>query len=113
MTTETSTSAIFPGAEALGKIHFGPGADDAMELYEHEIATYLRELPRLLKEGNAWKHALVKGDDVLSVWDTQADAIQAGRERFGLDPIFVKTINPRDPGRFTLLEAAKEAPCRP
>jgi hypothetical protein len=58
-----------------------------------------------LEEGLAWKHALVKGDEVLSVWDTQADAVQAGVDRFGLDPIFVKTIDPRDTERFALLKA--------
>ncbi len=94
-------------------VRFGPGAQQALKYYEREIATYLRELPRLLEEGQAGRHVLVKGDEVLSVWDTQSDAIQAGRDRFGLEPIFVKTIDPRDPERFSLLEASRQDPCRP
>ena len=69
----------------------------ALMLYEQEIATYLRELPRLLTEGHTGRHALVKGDEVVGVWDKQEDAIQAARERFGIEPIFVKTVDPRDP----------------
>ena len=112
--TGNSTNPPFPiPAAAAGEIRFGPQVEAALTLYEQELATYLRELPRLLAEGHAWRHALVKGDDVLSLWDTQGDAIQAGRERFGLDPIFVKTIDPRDPQRFALLETAKVARCRP
>jgi hypothetical protein len=78
-------------------------------MYEKEIATYLRELPRLLEEGHAGRHALVKGDEVLSVWDTQGDAIQAGVERFGLEPIFVKTVDARDAERFALLDAIRDS----
>jgi hypothetical protein len=76
----------------------------AIKIYRQEIATYVRELPRLLEEGHAWRHALIKGDEVLSIWDTQGDAMQAGRERFGLDPICVKTIDPRDIERFAFLK---------
>jgi hypothetical protein len=74
------------------------------KLYEPEIATYLRELPRLLQEGQAGRHVLIKGDEILGIWDLQGDAIEAGCERFGLDPIFVKQIDPRDPQRFALLQ---------
>lgn len=85
----------------------------ALKLFEREIATYRRELPRLVEEAHAWRHALIKGDEVLTIWDTQADAIQAGRERFGYDaPIFVKTIDPRDPERFALLDAWMNAQCQ-
>jgi hypothetical protein len=89
-------------------VRFGPGAGEALQLYEREPATYLRELPRLLEKGHGGRHALVKGDEVLSVWDTQGDALQAGRERFGLEPLFVQKIDPRDPERFRLLDQARE-----
>jgi hypothetical protein len=88
-----------------------PSGREALKLYEREIAAYLRELPRLLAEGHGGKHALVKGDEIVSVWDTQGDAIQAGRERFGLEPIFVKAIDARDPERFALLHAHKDSSC--
>jgi hypothetical protein len=92
-------------------IHLTPSSEEGLKLYAREIATYLRELPRLLEEGYAWKHALVKDDAILSVWDTQNDAIQAGVDRFGLDPIFVKTIDPRDSERFGFLKAQLGSSC--
>lgn len=103
MSAETTpTSAAPPTAATQPRINFGPNVRERWKLYEREIAAYLRELPRLLEEGYAGQYALVKGDEVLSIWETQGDAIQAGRERFGLDPIFVKTIDPRDPERYAL-----------
>jgi hypothetical protein len=70
---------------------------------EREIETYQRELPRLLQEGEGGRWALIKGDEVVDVWDTQRDAIQAGRARFGLEPTLVKHIDPRDSERFDKL----------
>jgi hypothetical protein len=91
-------------SSASGPVNITPSGLAGLKLYEREIATYLRELPRLLEEGEAGRHALIKGDEILSLWDTQGDALQAGCERFGLEPIFVKTIDPRDPERFALLQ---------
>jgi hypothetical protein len=84
----------------------------ALKLYEQEIATYPRELPRLLAEGRAGQHVFVKGNEILSVWDTQRDALQAGRERFAIEPMFVKTIDARDAERFALaLNTQKDLSC--
>jgi hypothetical protein len=109
MTTNTSALSS-PGrlAAPAPLITITPSGCEALKLYEQEITTYLRELPRLLVEGHTGRHALIKGDQLLSIWDTQGDAIQAGRERFGLVPIFVKTIDPRDPERFALLNTQKD-----
>jgi hypothetical protein len=111
--TKKNDAAAQPQASVTARpqVQIAPGAREAHKLYEREIATYLRELPRLLAEGYIWKHALVKGDEILSVWDTQSDALQAGTERFGLDPIFVKTIDPRDPERFALVMAQMDSSC--
>ena len=105
--SSVANSSTTPQApvEKVPHINITPSGLKSLKLYEKEIATYLRELPRMLEDGHAWRHALVKGDEILSIWDTQGDAIQAGVERFGLEPIFVKTIDPRDPERFALLFA--------
>jgi hypothetical protein len=59
-----------------------------------EWKAYKREVGRLLAEGQTGRFALVKGDAVVSVWDTRSDATQAGRERFGRDMFMVQEIQP-------------------
>jgi len=113
MTTQTKPSPA-PEKPAAPPLHIQmlPGAAEAMKLFEREIATYRRELPRLLQEGEAGRYALIKGD-ILSVWDTWGDANQAGLEKFGLDtPICVQKIDPRDPERFALLDTWMAAQCQ-
>jgi hypothetical protein len=61
---------------------------------DREIATYERELPRLADRFG--KYALVYQDEPVTVWDTFADALQAGYGRFGLRPFLVQRIG--DPG---------------
>jgi hypothetical protein len=65
---------------------------------EHPLArewkTFKRAIGRLLAEGHVGRQALIKADQVLSVWDTRFDAVQAGRERFGLGGFMVKEIQP-------------------
>jgi hypothetical protein len=108
MSTDMSAAK---SAERKPKIHIGPSGEKALKLYEKEIATYVRELPRLLEVGEAGRHALIKDDEILSIWDTQGDAIQAGREKFGLNPICVKTIDERDVERFARLVDSRNSQC--
>jgi hypothetical protein len=84
-----------------------------LERLEREFATCRRELPGLLAAGHAGRFALIREDHVLGVWDTQQAASQEGRQRFGLDPITVKKIDPRDVERLAMLDARTEATCRP
>jgi hypothetical protein len=57
---------------------------------EKELATYRRALPAMLDQEG--KFAVVEGDQVIGSWQTHADALQAGYERFGLHPFLVKRI---------------------
>jgi hypothetical protein len=57
-----------------------------------EWKTYKREVARLLAEGHQGRFALVKGDDVVSTWDTWRDACQAGDEKFGHGSFMVHEI---------------------
>ncbi|MFO0810703.1 MAG: hypothetical protein U0746_18905 [Gemmataceae bacterium] len=69
-----------------------------------EINTYLRELPRLIAEGDEGRYALIRGNDLLSVWDTLGDALQAGYEKFGIDGEFcTQPIHARDSALFRRL----------
>jgi hypothetical protein len=85
---------------------------------QRAFATYRRVLGTLLDEGHAHRYALIHEDDVLSVWDTYGDALQAGYARFGPDaPFAVHHLNPLDRERFALLDAGQvrdlrgEPPC--
>jgi len=78
---------------------------------DREIETYRRELPRLLAAGQAGRFALIRAEQVIGVWDNQADALTAGRQRFGLEPIAVKRIDPRDVDLMARMDAAKGAAC--
>jgi hypothetical protein len=85
---------------------------EVLKKYEKEIAAYQRELPRLLTEGEEGRYALIKGDEILSVWDTDGDAIQAGIAKFGLEPICVKKIKARDSKPLDLLlNLKKDSSC--
>jgi hypothetical protein len=57
---------------------------------ELEQQAYTRELPQLL--GSEGKFVLVHGNDVIGVYDTYADALGVGCERFGLTPFLVRPI---------------------
>src|SRR4051812_12063307 len=65
----------------------------AQDLLATELATYQRELPRLLTEGAEGRWVLVQGDVVISVWDTFNDTIQAGYDRFGRTPFLVQQVS--------------------
>ena len=76
-----------------------PMPPEALDLYRAELRAFLQALPGLLADGHEGKHVLVKGDQVLTVWDTLVDAVQAGYERFGLDERFL--CQPIDPEFLT------------
>jgi len=60
---------------------------------EQELQAFERELPRLLQDPqNRDKFVLIHGDRVEGVWPTTEEALQAGYERFGLEPFLVKKI---------------------
>jgi hypothetical protein len=74
-----------------------PTMPDSLRPLIQEIITYRRELPRLLAEGHEGRVALIKGDQVLSIWDTLDDAYQAARQRFALGQAFLtQPIDERD-----------------
>ena len=57
---------------------------------QKEQQTYERELPKLLAQEG--KYALIHEEEVAGVFDSYADALQAGYEKFGLQPFLVKQI---------------------
>jgi hypothetical protein len=61
-------------------------------ILQREVDTFQRELPRLLEAGEQGRYVLIRGDEVVSVWDTRRDALQVGHERFGEVPFLIKQI---------------------
>lgn len=64
----------------------------AQQLLAVELATYERELPRLIAQGEEGHWILVQGTTVAGVWETFADAVQAGDDRFGVTPFLVQQV---------------------
>ncbi len=71
--------------------------DRGLRLFRLEVRTYRRELPRLLAEGHEGRCVLIKGNQVLSIWDSFEDALQAGYEKFPPGEVFMaQPIDSRD-----------------
>ncbi len=66
---------------------------------EQEMETFTRELPRLLTEGLGGRFAVVRGDQLAGTWATLTEALDAGYERFGLEPFLVKEVTEHEEPR--------------
>jgi hypothetical protein len=56
-----------------------------------EISTYNRELSRLLGSDEG-RFVLIIGDEVISTFDTYADAVKMGYAKAGVSPFLVKKV---------------------
>jgi len=63
-----------------------------------ELATFCRELPRLLAEpDNRDKFVLIHGDNVSGVFSDLKQGLEAGLEKFEFSPYLVKRITEHEP----------------
>jgi hypothetical protein len=62
-----------------------------------EWKTYKREVARLVAEGHEGRFCLIKGDDIVGIWDSSSAAVAAGLERYGLTDLMVHEINAIEP----------------
>ncbi len=76
---------------------------------QKEIETYNAKLPELIAS-SIGKFVLVKGDSIEGTYDTYADALKIGYERFKLAPFMVKQIAPAEQVQFFTRELDLE--CR-
>jgi hypothetical protein len=65
---------------------------------QKEVETYNAKLPELIS--SVGKFVLIKGDVVEGIYDTYADALKIGYERFKLEPFMVKQIAPAEQVQF-------------
>jgi hypothetical protein len=61
---------------------------------QKEIETYNAKLPELL--GSVGKFVLIKDGNIEGIYDTYADALKIGYERFKLESFMVKQIAPAE-----------------
>ena len=58
---------------------------------------YRREAGRLLAEGNEGRWILIKGEQIVGIWDTEADANRVRLEQFFMQPVLMKRVCTREP----------------
>jgi len=55
-----------------------------------ELETYEKLLPILSEDEG--RYVLISGSDLVSIYDSYADTVQVGYDKFGLKPFLVKRI---------------------
>ena len=53
---------------------------------------FRRERPRLLAEGHEGRWVLIKGEEIIGIFDSFREARSAGTRRYGLAPMLVQQI---------------------
>jgi hypothetical protein len=61
-----------------------------------EWETYRREAGRLLAEGNEGRFILIKGQQIIGIWESRTEAFATADQRFPLQPILVHQIQERE-----------------
>jgi len=87
-----------PPHEPIRGVHYTelPEAKPGEPLAE-EWNTYRREVGRWLAEGLEGRHVLIKGTEILGIYDTSEEARKVGLQRYLLQPFFVHPIRPEEP----------------
>jgi hypothetical protein len=75
---------------------------------ETELQAYKDKLPTLL--GQVGKFALVKGDEIIGVFDSYEAALKIGYEKFKLEPFLVKRIAPAENIAYFTRDFSKTCP---
>jgi hypothetical protein len=60
-----------------------------------EASTFEAQLPALLSQ-HAGKYALVHGTELVGVFDTEANALAAGYQKFGPVPLYIRQVLPEE-----------------
>jgi hypothetical protein len=58
---------------------------------------YRRELGRLLAEGHEGKWILIKGEQIVGIWNSQAEADQVRLQRFLMQDVLVQQVRSNEP----------------
>jgi hypothetical protein len=70
-----------------------PGPDDPLA---QEWNTYRREAAHLLAAGHEGRHVLIKGEQIIGIWDKHEEALAAGYRQFLGESFLVHHIQQRE-----------------
>jgi hypothetical protein len=62
-----------------------------------EWNTYRSQVGRLLAEGNQGRWVLIKGEEIVGIWDTQEEATEVRNQRFCMQDVVLRQILEREP----------------
>jgi hypothetical protein len=62
-----------------------------------EWNTYRRQVARLLAEGHERRWVLLKGEELVGIWDTEAEARAAAVARYLMQPVLIRQILTYEP----------------
>jgi hypothetical protein len=71
--------------------------DDSNGPLAREWNAYCRDIGRLLAEGRQGRFVLIKGDEIVGIFEDWAAARQAGLKQFPREPFFVHAIRAVEP----------------
>ncbi len=67
-----------------------------IEALATELACYERQRADLVSKADG-KFVLIKGDEIAGFYDTLDEALDAGYQRFGLEPFLARQVSAVDP----------------
>jgi hypothetical protein len=73
-----------------------PEAKPDSPLYR-EWNYYRREVGRLLAEGQEGRFVLIKGEAIIGIWDTHAEAKAAALKKYLMQPCLIHQVRSREP----------------
>jgi hypothetical protein len=58
---------------------------------------YRREVGRLLAEGHETRWVLIKGEEIIGIWDTQEEAEAIALQKYQMHPCLIQQVRSREP----------------
>jgi hypothetical protein len=84
-----------PERPTIPYTQFPPAPPDSLFCTEREV--YRREVGRLIAEGHEGKWLLIKGEEIIGLFDTEDQALDIRAQRFFRQPVLVQQILSREP----------------
>ena len=64
---------------------------------QREWDFYRREVGRLLAEGHEERFVLIKGEDIIGIWDTREEARAVALQKYLMQPCLIHQVRSREP----------------